>query len=74
VQRCRAWWATARSSVITHRAMKWGWIILTVAAVSLGWIYSVAFVSVLSLVALILGSWSAEEAAVAAMKQESDSS
>lgn len=63
--RFKTWWATPHSSVITHRLMKWGWVALWVAAESIGFIDSVSFISRLSLVALILGSWSAEEAAQA---------
>lgn len=68
--RFRNWWGTARSSVLTHRTMKWGWVALWIVAEITGLVYDVGFISRLSLVALILGSWSAEEAAKAEEKNE----
>jgi hypothetical protein len=70
IQRLRNWWSTAHSSLVVHRRKKWFYICLTVVAVWQGWIYSVAFVSVLSLLALVEGSWSAEEAAKAEVRAE----
>lgn len=56
--------------MLTHRAMKWGWVALWVLAELTGLVYDVGFISRLSLVALILGSWSAEEAAKAEVRVE----
>lgn len=70
IGRFRAWWSTAHSSLIVHRTMKWAWVCLWAVSEFTGWITDVAFVSRLSLVALILGSWSAEEAAKVEAHQE----
>lgn len=55
----------AHSSVITHKSLKWFWLALWLYAEISGTIESVAFISRLSLVALVLTSWGAEEAAEA---------
>lgn len=68
--RLRQWWATARSSLIVHRRMKWAWLVLWAGCEITGSVTSVALVSRLSFVALILGSWSAEEAAKVAVDEE----
>ena len=72
VRRTRDWWKTAQSSVVTHRFFKWFWVALWIFAELTGLIEEVSFVSRLSLVALILGSWSAEEAAISARKQDEE--
>lgn len=66
----RAWWQTTRSSVVTHRGFKWLWVVLWIFAEFTGLINQTSFIARLSLVALILGSWSAEEAAIGVDKQE----
>ncbi len=68
--RYQEWWGTARSSLLVHRRMKWFWVALWIYAEFSGWVNSAAFISRLSLVALILGSWSAEEAAKVEVKSE----
>ena len=70
IQRWKEWWSTARSSLIVHRRMKWLWIILWVIAEITGQVTDVALVSRLSFIALILGSWSAEEATKAEVRKE----
>lgn len=46
------------------------WLPITAVAYFLGWLQSVAFVSIISMVALFLGSFSAWQAARTEVKQE----
>ncbi len=48
------------------------WIPITVLAYWLGWLQSVTFVSLVSMVALFLGSFSSWQAARVEVKQEED--
>ena len=66
----REWWSTARSSLITHRVLKWMWIgLLPVSYLlrsSLIWIVG------MSHYAILVGHWSAEEAAKTEVRAEED--
>lgn len=46
------------------------WILLIPVAFGLGWVKDTTFVSALSLIALVLGSWSAWQAARVEVKQD----
>lgn len=70
LSRARAWWATARSSMITHRRLKWLWVALIPVAYMLR--NSIAFLTFLSVYAVIVGHWSSEEAAAVATRDEDD--
>jgi hypothetical protein len=48
------------------------WVPVTVLAYVLGWLQNVTFVSVISMIALFLGSFSAWQAARVEVKQESE--
>jgi hypothetical protein len=61
--------ADSRFATIKHQVMKWGWIALWPVAEMTGWVHDTNFISRLSLIALILSSWSAEEAAITADRQ-----
>lgn len=63
------WWSTARSSLVTHRRLKWAWICPGIP-VSIVLRQSVPYLVFLSVYAIIVGHWSAEEAAAAAAKSE----
>lgn len=69
-RRLRQWWQTARSSLVVHRRMKWAWVALWIGCEASRSVTSVALVSRLSFAALVLGSWSAEEAAKVAVEEE----
>lgn len=69
MKRFRTWWATARSSLLTHRRLKWLWVILVVPTI-LFWSTSVRWLVFMSIYAIITGHWGAEEAAKAEVKQE----
>lgn len=69
MRRWRSWWATARSSVITHRVLKWLWIMPGIPVAFL-LRQSLPFVVFMSVYAIIVGHWSAEEAAKAEEKAE----
>jgi hypothetical protein len=70
VNRFRQWWATPRSSLITHRTVKWMAIFSWGVAEVTGWINSVAFISRISMAFGIYAVWSAEETAQVAVKQD----
>ena len=63
------WWATARSSLITHRRLKWLWIASTPAIV-IWFSESIKFLVFISVYAVIVGHWSSEEAAKVEVKAE----
>ena len=67
--RFREWWGTARSSLITHRRLKWIWIF---PGVPIAFVLrqSVPFIVFMSVYAIIVGHWSAEEAAKTEVKAE----
>ena len=68
MKRFREWWATARSSLTTHRRLKWLWIGLI--PLSYFWRSWVPWVVFMSHYAIIVGHWSSEEAAKTEVKQE----
>lgn len=53
-----------------HRFLVFFWIALWIAATIFGWIYSVAFVSHISMVALVLGSFAAYQSARVEVKED----
>lgn len=67
--RFRAWWATAHSSLVTHRRLKWFWIFPGIP-ISFLLRSSVPHLVFLSVYAIITGHWSAEEAAKTEVKAE----
>jgi len=69
MSRFRRWWSTARSSVITHRRLKWFWILLI--PLSWAWKDVVPWVVFMSHYAIVVGHWSGEEGAKAEEKAES---
>lgn len=69
MDRFRAWWGTARSSLITHRRLKWFWIFPGIP-ISLLLRKSIEYLVFLSVYAIITGHWSAEEAAKTEVKAE----
>jgi hypothetical protein len=69
VKRFRGWWATAHSSLITHRSLKWFWIFPGIP-ISFVLRKSVPYLVFLSVYAIITGHWSAEEAAKTEVKAE----
>ncbi len=68
LKRFSEWWASARSSVVTHRRAKWFWIWL----IPISYIYreNVAWVVFMSHYAIIASHAAAEEAAKTELKQE----
>jgi hypothetical protein len=56
-----------------HGALTINWVLLWIAAMIFHWLNSVAFVSHLSAVALILGSWSSWQSARVEVKQDEES-
>jgi hypothetical protein len=71
-----SWWGRPEVLRRTHGCLTVFWVLLWIAAAVFGWLDSVAFVSNLSAVALILGSWSSWQAARAeiAISWQADSS
>jgi hypothetical protein len=57
-----------------HGVLTLFWVALWVAAFVFGWLSSVTFVSHLSAVALILGSWSSWQAARVEVNQQNEDS
>lgn len=55
-----------------HGAMTVFWVLLWIAAWIFGWVASVIFVSHISMIALVLGSWSSWQAARVEVKQEEE--
>jgi hypothetical protein len=65
----KEWWSTAHSSLVTHRRLKWVWIFPGIPVAF--WLReSVPFLVFMSVYAIIIGHWSAEEAAKTEVKQE----
>lgn len=53
-----------------HATLTWFWVALWIAAMIFGWLSSVEFVSHLSAIALVLGSWSSWQSTRVEVKQE----
>lgn len=71
-ERCRrlnAWWSTARSSLITHRRLKWCWIAAT-PAIIIWFSNSVPLLVFMSVYAIVVGHWSSEEASKMEVRAE----
>lgn len=71
LSRCRDWWATTHSSIITHRRLKWAWVFPGIP-ISFVLRESVPYLVFLSVYAIITGHWSAEEGAISAKKSEDE--
>jgi hypothetical protein len=67
-ERFWAWWDTARSSLVTHRRLKWLWVLMI--PLSFFWREALIWVVFMSHYAIIVGHWSSEEAAKTEVKQE----
>jgi hypothetical protein len=63
----REWWATPRSSLITHRTLKWLWVFPGIP-ISLVLRQSIPYLVFLSVYAIIVGHWGGEQAAEAEVK------
>lgn len=70
MHRISAWWATARSSLVMHRRMKWFWV----ALIPLSYVLrnNIMWVVFMSHYAIVTGHWSAEEAAKAEVRVEEE--
>ncbi len=70
----RSLWASVQGNpLFMQRVNGWltiFWIILIPVSFATGWVNQTAYVSALSLVALVLGSWSAWQAARVEVKQD----
>lgn len=64
-----AFWGKPEVLRRTHGLLTVFWVVLWIAAWAFDWLGSVTFVSHLSAVALILGSWSSWQAARVEVKQ-----
>ena len=69
-------WASVQGSPVFMRKVNgWltiGWIVMIPVSVALGWIHSVAYISALSLWALVSGHWSAWQAARVEVNQQDE--
>lgn len=57
------WNFTARQRAKMHTVLTCVWALMIPIAIATGWIYSIVFVSAISLYANLAGHWSAHEAA-----------
>jgi hypothetical protein len=68
----RAWWQTSHSSLVTHRRLKWLWIFPGIPA-SLWLRESVPWLVFISVYAVIVSHWTAEESVKKdAIKEEAE--
>lgn len=65
------WWGKPEFLRRVHGCLTVFWLVLWAAAWVFGWLSSVTFVSHLSAIALVLGSWSSWQAARVEVNQDS---
>lgn len=70
MKRLLLWCSEPRVLRRIHGSLTLFWLALWLTATLLGWLNSVVFVSHLSAVALVLGSWSSWQAARVEVKQD----
>ena len=63
------WYREPEQQKVLYKYRKWFWIVLLVVSIKTGWIFSVALISALSIVALFIGDSSAEQAVDAQLEQ-----
>lgn len=64
-----AWYREPEQQKVLYKYRKWFWIVLLAVCIPTGWIFSVALISALSIVALFIGDSSAEQAVDAQLEQ-----
>ena len=67
-RRLSVWLATAHSSFLIHKSAKWFWVSLT--PVSYVMRSNIAWVTLMSHYAIVVGHWGGQEAGAAAMQAE----
>lgn len=72
-QKFISWYREPEQQKVVYKYRKWFWVLVLFCSVPTGWIYSTAFISALSIVALFIGDSSAEQAADAAIEQRKNS-
>ena len=64
------WYRQPEQQKVLYKYRKWFWIVLLVVSIPTGWIFSVALISALSIIALFIGDSSAEQAVDAQLEQK----
>lgn len=64
------WYRKPEQQKVVYKYRKWFWIVLLAVSIPTKWIYSTAFISALSIIALFIGDSAAEQAADSTIEQE----